>query len=61
MSGYTIILSPICSIMIVDYWFVKKGKIDIPSLYRSEGRYRYTAGFVSVIALRFRLTRSMLA
>lgn len=44
MSGYTIILSPICSIMIVDYWLVKRGKIDIPALYRVDGRYYYWNG-----------------
>lgn len=44
MSGYTIILSPICSIMIVDYYFVKHGKIDIPSLYKVDGRYYYSGG-----------------
>ncbi|KAG8745947.1 hypothetical protein FRC12_014407 [Ceratobasidium sp. 428] len=30
--------------MIVDYWFIHKGKIDVPALYNFDGRYRYTAG-----------------
>ncbi|KAL5635897.1 hypothetical protein ACGC1H_004636 [Rhizoctonia solani] len=44
MGGYTVFLGPICSIMIVDYWLVHKGKIDIPALYNPNGRYRYTKG-----------------
>ncbi|CAE6409820.1 unnamed protein product [Rhizoctonia solani] len=44
MGGYTVFLGPICSIMIVDYWFVHKGKIDVPALYDPKGRYRYTGG-----------------
>ncbi|KAG8895206.1 hypothetical protein FRB99_000708, partial [Tulasnella sp. 403] len=44
MGGYTIVLGPIASIMIVDYFLVHKGNIDTPSLYRPHGRYRYTSG-----------------
>ncbi|EJU01806.1 cytosine-purine permease [Dacryopinax primogenitus] len=44
MGGYTVFLGPICAIMIVDYWFVKHQKIDVPALYDPHGRYRYTAG-----------------
>ncbi|CAE6526085.1 unnamed protein product [Rhizoctonia solani] len=44
MGGYTVFLWPICSITVVDYWFVRKGKIDIPALYNPNGRYRYTGG-----------------
>lgn len=52
MAGYTIILSPIAAIMIVDYWAVKKGRIDIPALYRVDGRYYYTAGVVRSVCLK---------
>ncbi|KAH7320408.1 cytosine-purine permease [Rhizoctonia solani] len=44
LGGYTVFLWPICSIVIVDYWFVHKGKVDIPALYNPNGRYRYTGG-----------------
>ncbi|KAB5588678.1 Permease, cytosine/purine, uracil, thiamine, allantoin family protein [Ceratobasidium theobromae] len=44
MGGYTVFLGPICSIMIVDYWLVHRGKIDVPALYDPKGRYKYTAG-----------------
>jgi len=44
MSALAIFLAPIASIMAADYWVVKKKHIDIPSLYRRHGRYRYKAG-----------------
>lgn len=47
MSGYTIILGPISAVMITDYWFVKKCKIDVPALYNQHGRYSYWKGIVS--------------
>jgi nucleobase:cation symporter-1, NCS1 family len=30
--------------MAADFWIVKKRRIDIPSLYRRRGRYRYHGG-----------------
>jgi NCS1 family nucleobase:cation symporter-1 len=48
MAGYTIILSPICAIMIIDYWIVKRENIDVPSLYRLDGRYFYWNGIVGL-------------
>ncbi|KAG8884856.1 hypothetical protein FRB97_003063 [Tulasnella sp. 331] len=44
MGGYTIVLGPISAIMIVDYYLVHKGRIDVPALYQPHGRYRYTNG-----------------
>ncbi len=29
------------------YWFIHHGRVDVPSMYRPHGRYRYTYGFVS--------------
>ncbi|PIL35616.1 transporter [Ganoderma sinense ZZ0214-1] len=45
MNGYTVFLGPIAGIMVADYWIVHKGKVDVPSMYRPHGRYRYTYGF----------------
>jgi len=45
MAGYTIVLGPICGIMIADFWIVHRTHIDVPSLYRPMGRYRYWKGF----------------
>lgn len=44
MSALAIFLAPIAAILAADYWVVKKKHIDIPSLYRRHGRYRYQAG-----------------
>lgn len=44
MASLAIFLAPISAIMAADYWIVKKRHIDIPSLYRRGGRYRYHGG-----------------
>ncbi|KAI0806114.1 cytosine-purine permease [Irpex lacteus] len=45
MSGYTVFLGPFAGIMVTDYWLVHKCRVDVPSMYKPHGRYRYTAGF----------------
>ncbi|KAF8154064.1 NCS1 nucleoside transporter family [Crassisporium funariophilum] len=44
MSGYTVFLGPFAGIMVVDYWLVHKGKVDVPAMYDPYGRYRYWNG-----------------
>jgi NCS1 family nucleobase:cation symporter-1 len=44
MGGYAIFLAPIAAILCVDFWIVKKQKIDIAALYDPHGRYRYWYG-----------------
>jgi NCS1 family nucleobase:cation symporter-1 len=44
MASLAIFLAPISAIMAADYWIVKRRNIDIPSLYRRRGRYRYKGG-----------------
>jgi NCS1 family nucleobase:cation symporter-1 len=39
MSAYAVFMAPIAGIMLIDYWFVKKRKIDVPALYDPEGIY----------------------
>ncbi|TBU48893.1 hypothetical protein BD309DRAFT_853030, partial [Dichomitus squalens] len=39
-------LGPFARIMVADCWIVHRGKIDVPTMYRPHGRYRYTYGFV---------------
>ena len=41
MSGLGIFLAPIAAILGADYWVTKRKHIDVPSLYRAHGRYRY--------------------
>jgi len=44
VSGYSVFLGPIIGIMITDYWLVHRTRVDVPSMYRPRGRYRYTHG-----------------
>ncbi|MGQ0505476.1 MAG: cytosine permease, partial [Myxococcaceae bacterium] len=43
-------LGPIAGVMIADYWVLRKCQLDVPDLYRTNGRY---AGInvVAVVAL----------
>lgn len=53
MAGYTVFLGPIAGIMLADYYLVKRGRIDVPALYKPKGRYRYYGGvnWRAVVAL----------
>ncbi|WEJ96686.1 hypothetical protein PSN45_004229 [Yamadazyma tenuis] len=53
MSGISLFLAPIFSIMICDYWIVKKRKINVPELYNPHGIYAYDHGinWRAVVAL----------
>ncbi|KAH9982021.1 cytosine-purine permease [Russula compacta] len=44
MSGYTVFLGPISGVMVSDYWLVHGTHVDVPSMYRPHGRYRYIHG-----------------
>ncbi len=39
LIGYSALLGPIAGILIADYWIVRKTELDVPDLYRPEGRY----------------------
>jgi len=43
MGALGVFLAPIAAIMACDFWVVKKRNIDVPSLYRRNGIYRYNA------------------
>lgn len=47
LGSYTVFLCPIMGIMIVDYFFMRKGNIHIPSLYdgSSTGLYHFYKGW----------------
>jgi NCS1 family nucleobase:cation symporter-1 len=45
MSGLAIFLAPIAGLTATDFWFVKERNLDVPSLYRRHGRYRYQGRF----------------
>src|SRR5580658_1915004 len=37
--------SPIAGVLVFDYLFLKKTRLDVPALFSMEGRYRYWGGF----------------
>ena len=39
LVGYSALLGPISGIMIADYWIVRGKELDVPDLYRANGRY----------------------
>lgn len=47
LGSYTVFLMPICAIMVVDYWIIRKGNFHVPSLYtKASGTpYAYMHGW----------------
>ncbi|KAJ2982281.1 hypothetical protein NQ176_g1483 [Zarea fungicola] len=43
LGGYTIFLGPMTSILMTDYFLVKKGNVSVPDMYNFHGIYRYSA------------------
>ncbi len=39
LIGYSALLGPIAGIMVVDYWLLRDRDLDVPDLYRKNGRY----------------------
>lgn len=44
MAGVSLFLAPIFTIMITDYWLIKKRNINVPELYNPKGIYSYNYG-----------------
>ncbi|MEE9393858.1 MAG: NCS1 family nucleobase:cation symporter-1 [Planctomycetota bacterium] len=53
LIGYSALLGPIGGILVADYFIVRKTKLDVDSLYRHDGVYRFKNGFnpAAMIAL----------
>ncbi|MDE0284070.1 MAG: NCS1 family nucleobase:cation symporter-1 [Gammaproteobacteria bacterium] len=45
LIGYSSLLGPIAGIMITDYFFVRKCRLETAELYREHGAYSYTKGW----------------
>jgi NCS1 family nucleobase:cation symporter-1 len=47
LGSYLCFVTPIVAVMIVDYWFARRGNIHVPSLYKPEpgSPYYYVKGF----------------
>jgi len=47
LGGYTIFLGPMTSILITDYYLVRRGRVSVPDLYNFHGIYRYSPKFAT--------------
>ncbi|KAB5515364.1 permease for cytosine/purines, uracil, thiamine, allantoin-domain-containing protein [Coniochaeta sp. 2T2.1] len=45
LGGYTIFLGPMTSILITDYYIVRRGNVSVPDMYNFHGMYRYSPKF----------------
>lgn len=50
LIGYSALLGPIAGIMVIDYWVLRKRELDVPELYRPNGKFA-GVNFNAVIAL----------
>lgn len=39
LIGYSALLGPIAGIMVIDYWVLRKRELDVPELYRPQGKF----------------------
>jgi len=53
LIGYGVLLGPICGIMMVDYFLVRKRELVLDDLYRRGGAYEYNRGvnWIAMLAL----------
>ncbi|MDQ4128766.1 MAG: NCS1 family nucleobase:cation symporter-1 [Actinomycetota bacterium] len=45
LVGYGSLLGAIGAVMIVDYWIVRRRRLDLAELYKMDGRYAYSGGW----------------
>ena len=45
LVGYSSLLGPVGGIMIADYYFIRKQKLEVNELYQHTGRYNFSKGF----------------
>jgi nucleobase:cation symporter-1, NCS1 family len=45
LVGYGSLLAAFGAVMIVDYWLLRRTRLDVLDLYRREGRYWFTGGY----------------
>jgi NCS1 family nucleobase:cation symporter-1 len=38
-------MGPLLGVILVDYWLIARGQVDVPALYDENGRYRYQGGW----------------
>jgi NCS1 family nucleobase:cation symporter-1 len=53
LAGYSALLGPIAGILIADYWFIRRARLDLDSLYRADGAYAYRGGWNPAAIIAF--------
>ncbi len=53
LVGYSALLGPIVGILLADYFVLRRTKLDVDALFRSNGRYSYSGGFNPAALLAF--------
>ena len=53
LSGYSSLLGPIGGILIADYYFIRKQRLNVDEMYKAKGQYSFGNGFnkFAIIAL----------
>ncbi|KAJ5318451.1 hypothetical protein N7476_004871 [Penicillium atrosanguineum] len=47
LGGYTIFLGPMTSILMCDYFVIRRGNVSVPDMYNFHGIYRYSPKFAT--------------
>lgn len=53
LIGYSALLGPIAGILIIDYYFIRQTKINVPALYEERGQYSYRKGWNMAAVIAF--------
>jgi len=53
LAGYSALLGPIAGILIADYWLIRRTRLQVADLYRTDGAYRYRSGWNPVALIAF--------
>lgn len=53
LIGYSALLGPIAGIMIIDYFVIRKTRLDVAELYKHDGRYSYGNGWNTAAVIAF--------
>ncbi|MBO9679409.1 MAG: NCS1 family nucleobase:cation symporter-1 [Acidovorax sp.] len=55
LIGYSALLGPVAGILMVDYYLVRRTRLDVPALYEDHGPYAYANGWNWVAVAAFAL------
>jgi len=47
LGGYTIFLGPMTSILMTDYYIIRRGNVSVPDMYNFHGIYRYSPRYAT--------------